>query len=336
MNSDMSDRPLLSILIASYNTCEVTLRCLRDLTVDLAGIDSEILLVDNASQDGTTEAVSSAYPSVVVVPNRENVGFGAANNQALGMARGRYLMMLNTDAFVHPGCCRELVNFLERHPEAGVVGARLLNADGSLQVSCYPFPTPLRSWIENLWISALFPTHPKLGDYRQWAHDEVREVGWVVGACFVCRREVVEQVGGFDPVFFMYSEETDWQQRLRRAGWKIFLNPNAVVTHLGGASGTKEPENVNRYFFTSLDHYQLKNHGTSGFLLNRLAMVVGAVLRLPAWGLVWVLKSGLRARSAAKMKHYRWLLFRQSMHPMPIETSEPRTGVPPVSARTQT
>jgi len=300
--------PLLSVLIISFNTREMTLRCLRDLFADLGSMHFEVLVVDNASQDGSAEAIAVAFPTVRLLRNQENIGFGAANNQAAMVAQGKYLLMLNTDAFLHAGCCAGLVELLESNAEVGVVGARLYNEDGSLQVSCYPFPTPFRAWIENLWISTLLPNHPKLGDYRQWPHDQVRDVDWVVGACLACRREVLEKVGGFDPQFFMYSEETDWQQRIRKAGWRIVFTPAAEATHLGGASGTRAPETVNRYFFTSMDRYQLKHHGRTGWVLVRAAMVASALLRVPGWSAAWLIRPDLRPKAKKRVHLYLWLL----------------------------
>lgn len=312
----MNRTPILSVSIVNYNTREMTLRCLKALFADLGDMPAEVLVVDNASSDGSTEAIAAAYPEVRLIHNAKNAGFGMANNDAMALARGDYILILNTDAFVHPGCCRELIRFMESHPEAGIVGARLQNDNGSLQVSCFPFPTPLRCWIENLWISKIFAKHSKLGDYRAWAHDEVREVDWVVGACLLCRRKVVEKVGGFDPLFFMYSEETDWQQRIRRDGWRIFFTPHAIATHLGGASEMHKPATMNR-FLASFDCYQLKNHGVVGFMLTRAAMVVGAVLRFAAWSVVWIFSSHSRGRAAGKIRHYRSLLARQLIAPMP-------------------
>lgn len=303
--------PIISVIVISFNTCEMTLRCLEDVHADLRGLDAEVLVVDNASSDGSADAIATRFPSVKLVRNETNVGFGTANNQALGMAKGKFVMMLNTDAFVHPGCCEALVAFARTQPKAGVVGARLLNKDGSVQISCFPFPSPFRAWIENLWIPKLLPRSRRFGDYRQWAHDTLREVDWVVGACLLCRREVIGQVGGFDPLFFMYSEETDWQKRIRGAGWKIYFTPEAVATHLGGASGTLEPEIINRYFFTSLDLYELKHHGIAGFLLVRAAMVAGLCLRLPAWMLIYLFRPCHRVSASSKIKKYLWILRRQ-------------------------
>ena len=314
--SDQAVRPVLSVIVVSFNTRDMTLHCLRDLFADLSEIDAEVLVADNASKDGSAEAIEAAFPAVRLLRNQENVGFGAANNQAIAIARGKYLLMLNTDAFVRLGCCAALVKILEENATVGVVGARLYNEDGSQQISCYPFPTPFRAWIENLWISTLWSRHPKLGDFRKWKHDEIRDVDWVVGACLVCRREVIEKVGGFDPQFFMYSEETDWQQRIRRAGWKVLFTPEAEAVHLGGASGTREPETINRHFFTSFDRYQLKHHGRKGFLLVRAAMITGSLLRLPAWSAAWLLRPARRPKAQKKIQHYLWLLRRQMFSPM--------------------
>ena len=145
-------RPPLSIIIVSYNTRALTLDCLRTVTAQLHGelSQSEIWLVDNASRDGSAEAVAEEFPTVKLIANERNVGFGAANNQALQQARGKYLLLLNSDAFPLAGALETLCKYLQEHPQVGAVGPRLLNEDGTLQASCWKFPTPARSWFESV------------------------------------------------------------------------------------------------------------------------------------------------------------------------------------------
>jgi N-acetylglucosaminyl-diphospho-decaprenol L-rhamnosyltransferase len=305
--------PVLSVILVSYNTRELTLRCLGDLFNDLHGIDSEVWLVDNASSDGTIATVTETYPEVRILASAENVGFGKANNQAMRLARGRYLMLLNTDAFLQPGAIASMLSQLSTHPAAGVVGPRLVNEDGSLQPSCFRFPSPARAVFENFWLSALWPRHPVVGDYRRWNHDEPRDVDWVVGACMMIRREVFERTHGFDEAFFMYAEEADWQRRIRLAGWTIQFTPAATVMHLGGASGLSDKPQINRHFFDSLDYYQRKNHGLSGLLILRAAMVFGCTLRAALWSILWLIPSR-REKAAGKLKLHLWLIFRQATH----------------------
>lgn len=304
--------PTISAIVVSYNSREMTLRCLRSLFADLDGISSETFLVDNASSDGTVEAVRAQFPGMKVIANASNVGFGAANNQAMKESKGRYLLLLNSDAFPERGAVEKLVAYLEAHPHVAAVGPRLVHPDGSLQVSCFPFPSPLRAWLENLWVPKALPHTSRLGDYRKWAHDCERMVDWVIGACLLVRRQAYEQVGGFDERFFMYAEESDWQRRMRDAGWEIAFTPSAQVQHLGGGSGAADRPRINRYFFQSLDYYELKHHGPLGLMALRGAMILGSALRLPGWAAVLALAPKRRHIAMAKVKLLSWLLVRQA------------------------
>lgn len=307
------DRPTISIIIVSYNTRRMTLECLRTLYAGLGELTAEVWLVDNASQDGSADAVAEGFPAVRLIRNFANKGFAAANNQAMQLAAGEYFLLLNSDAFVAPGAVAALLAYLRSHSEVGMVGPRLSNEDGSLQRSCFRFPTPARAWLENLWVSALLPGHWAAGDYRRWPHDSERRVDWVIGACLLVRREVFEQVGGFDERFFMYAEETDWQRRIRDRGWDIGFTPAAVVTHLGGASGAREKARINRHFFDSLDFYERKHHGLRGLVALRAAMVLGCCLRAPLWAAAGALPR-LRAVARSKVRLLCWLIVRQATH----------------------
>jgi GT2 family glycosyltransferase len=303
--------PLISVIVVSYNTRALTLECLRTLNAELYEVAAEVILVDNGSGDGTAAAVAGAFPQVRVIANEQNVGFAAANNQAMRLARGGGFLLLNSDAFPEAGAVRTLLEYLDQHPAVGAVGPRLVNADGSVQVSCFPFPTPLRAWLENLWVPKLLPPGSRGGDYRRWGHDAERTVPWVIGACMLVRREVYERLGGFDERFFMYAEETDWQRRMRDAGWEIAFTPAAQVKHLGGASGVAEKPRINRHFFQSLDYYELKHHGVAGLVLLRVAMVAGALLRTAGWAVVWLIAPKRRPLAGAKLKLLTWVSVRE-------------------------
>lgn len=314
------------VIIVSFNTCDLTLTCLRHLHAALDGVTSQVIVVDNASQDGSVEAVAERFPQVELVASDRNLGFGAANNVGMRRGAGRYVLLLNSDAFVEPTAIGELIDYLENHPQAAMVGPKLLNADGSTQRSCFRYPTPARAWLENTGIARLFKSRSRLGDYRNWAHDEAGAVDWAVGACLLVRRQVIDQVGGFDERFFMYAEETDWQKRIRDAGWTIHFTPEARVTHLGGASGASDRAGINAYFFTSLDLYQSKHYGLMGLICFRGAMVVGALLRLPGWAVAYAVRPRCRAKAAGRMRRYAWLIYRQLFYwPATAITSSKRS-----------
>jgi hypothetical protein len=303
----------ISVIIVSYNTREMTLRCLGTLEGALGGIPSEIWVVDNASTDGSAAGIRLRFPKVRLIESPVNAGFGAANNLAMRKASGRYFLLLNSDAFPEPGAIRALLEYLQSHPKVAMAGPRLLNEDGSLQVSCFKFPSPLRAWLENLWISAAFPHHPVVGDYRFWRHDSERTVDFLIGACILLPREAFERTGGFDEQFFMYSEETDWQRRIRDLGWEIAFTPAARVTHLGGASGATDPKRISRYFMESLDRYELKHHGVAGLVFFRCAMIIGCALRAILWGALSLLPAR-RSSALAKMWGHLSLTRRQATH----------------------
>jgi GT2 family glycosyltransferase len=299
----------LSVIIVSYNTREMTLECLRVLFENLGNVEAEVFVVDNASNDGSVFAIKAAYPKVKLLENQNNAGFGAANNAAMEKAVGRYFLLLNSDAFPRAGAIEALLGAIESHPRAAAIGPRLLNRDGTLQRSCWRFPSPAQAWIENLGLSSVLRGRSRWGDYRRWGHDSERAVDFVIGACLLVRREVWEKIGGFDPAFWMYAEETDWQKRMRAAGYEIWFTPKANVEHWGGASGTASRVKVNEAFFDSLDTFSRKHYGASGLVSLRAAMVVGNALRLPLWMLFWLLK---RSGAREKARLSWWLLRRQS------------------------
>ena len=309
--TQVPEPPQLSVIIVSYNTREMTLECLRVLAGELQAMAAEVLVVDNASADGSAAAIRAAFPDVRLLVSERNAGFGAANNLAFRQARGRYWLLLNTDAFPRPGAVRALLGFLEAKPDVGVVGPRLLYADGTLQQSCFRCTTPAYAWLENLGLTKLMRRAPAFDDYRAWDHASERDVDFVIGACLLLRREVYEQIGGFDERFFMYQEEADWEKRIKEAGWRVVFTPSAEVVHLAGASGKAEPARVSGHFFESLDKYMLKHHGMSGFLLLRGAMVTGCSARAAGWGALAALSPRRRPAAGARARHHLALARRQ-------------------------
>lgn len=306
---------LFCVIIVSYNTRDLTRRCLQTLLKESARdhVPIQVWVVDNASRDGSAQMVRDEFPDVHLIASDENLGFGRANNLAMERApqdSGDFLL-LNSDAFVREGALSELLNAAKRHLSAGAIGPRLLNRDESLQPSCWKFPSPARVWIENLGLAALLPSHPILGDYQRWPHDEEREVEFLSGACLLVRRACYQEVGGFDASFFLYAEETDWQKRMAQKGWTRVFTPRATVVHLGGASGESgdalEKMRVNTNFWAGLDKFGRKHYGTRGLVLSRAGMVVGSTLRALCYALLaWAnprrsAQSRRRARSHARL-----------------------------------
>ena len=221
----------VSVVVVTWNALPWVERCLDSVR------GRDVIVVDHGSTDGTLELVRERYPDVRLI-EQENKGMGGGNNAGMRAARGRYFFLLNSDAWVVGDGLDELVAFADTHPEAAVVGPKLLNPDGTLQRSARGEPTLWRLATEYLFIRKLAP-HTRLfnplyrGDFR---HDRTEEVDWLFGAALLVRREAADAVGLFDEDFFMFSEEVDWLTRFRRVGWKVLFFPGAEVVHVGGAS----------------------------------------------------------------------------------------------------
>lgn len=235
----------LSILIVNWNTRDLTVQCLAALaeTADRVGADSleygpyraEVIVVDNASADDSVAVIRQRFAWVKIIENDENVGFARGNNLAYAASRGRYVLLLNSDTRVHAGAMQHLIEFMEAHPQCGAAGARLLNADGSLQPSCQPMLTPGREFWRLIFLDAVWPR----ATYRmaQWDVKTPRRVEVIKGACLSVRRSALPDASAvLDDRYFMYTEEVDLCYRLLRAGWQLYWVPQATVTHFGEAS----------------------------------------------------------------------------------------------------
>ncbi len=209
----------ISVVIVNYNVKDFLSKCLNSIAVQ-SGIEFEIIVVDNASQDNTGDMMDSEFPYVKFIQNGENMGFGRANNQALRLCDSRYLYFLNPDTIVRPNAFRSIIKFMDSHPEIGLAGTRLINPDGSSQPS-----------VENRYPSQRYARKEQAAFKRMKG-----DIAWVSGASMIARQEVIESVKGFDEDFFLYAEETDLCLRIRKAGWAIGYIPEAVIVHWKGKS----------------------------------------------------------------------------------------------------
>jgi N-acetylglucosaminyl-diphospho-decaprenol L-rhamnosyltransferase len=262
----------VSVVVVTFNSAPWIERCLESVR------DYETIVVDNASTDGTLEIVKSRFPEAQVI-EQDNLGMGGGNNAGMRLASGRYFLLLNADAWVVGDGVEQLAHFADQHPDAAVVGPKLLNVDGSLQRSVRAFPTLWRLSTEYLFLRKLAPRSRVLNTFYEggFDHDEAREVDWLFGACLLVRRDAADEVGLFDEDFFMFSEETDWCYRFRQAGWSIYFYPGAEVVHVGGAShdGTLFAENVRGHV-----RFVAKHRGTREAERARRLLLAGVRLRL--------------------------------------------------------
>jgi N-acetylglucosaminyl-diphospho-decaprenol L-rhamnosyltransferase len=229
--------PDVSTIVVTYNALPWVEKALESAR------GTEVVVVDHGSTDGTLELVRERFPEATLV-EQENKGFGAGNNAGMRVASGKWFLLLNSDAWLQPGALEALVDFAEAHPDAAVVGPRLLNPDGTLQRSVRGFPTVWRIATEYLFLRKLAPRSRALNAFYAggFDHDEPREADFLMGSVLLVRRAAVEAVGGFDERYFMFSEETDWCYRLREAGWTTWFFPGAEAVHVGGATTTQSWE----------------------------------------------------------------------------------------------
>jgi N-acetylglucosaminyl-diphospho-decaprenol L-rhamnosyltransferase len=228
----------LSIIVVAWNVKELVDECFKAIRASDDSLKKEILFVDNASKDGTAEYVESNFPEATLIRSDRNLGFIGANNLAYRRARGKYILMLNSDAFVFKETLRISVEYMERHPEAGVLGARLIGRDGVLQLSARYFPTPARSFLNRIGLLGKLPFIRPLDDLS-WDHKTVRECDWVVGCYLLARKDLIDRTGFFlREDYFMYNDDNDLCLRIKRLGYKVVFFPTDVI-HLGGATAKK-------------------------------------------------------------------------------------------------
>jgi N-acetylglucosaminyl-diphospho-decaprenol L-rhamnosyltransferase len=269
---------MLSIIIVSWNTAWFLENCLASILANPPTSPWETWVVDNASTDESPRMVREKFPQVHLVENRENVGFARANNQAIQRCMGKYILLLNPDTLVTTGALQALVDFLDQHPEAGAAGARILNPDGSLQISSHPRPTISRElWrlfhLDSLAPYAMYPV-------TKWQINQPQEVDVLGGACLLLRKEVLGQVGFLDEDYFIYSEEVDLCYRIQRAGWSIYWVPQAQIVHFGGQSTQQVPTEMFLHLYHSNIKYFRKHNGGSAAQIYKLILRIAALSRL--------------------------------------------------------
>ncbi|GIV83542.1 MAG: glycosyl transferase [Candidatus Roseilinea sp.] len=276
----------LSVIILTYNTRDLTCACVQSVIADAerTPYTVEIVVVDNASTDGTVTALRQATPDVHIIVNASNLGFSRGNNVGLRTARGRYMMLLNSDTEIQPDALQTLIAFMDAHPDAGACGPMLLNADGSLQPSGRPLPsmwTPIMSMtrLYRLW---------KRDFYRQAGRDynAIAKVGEVSGAALLVRREAYVSVGGLDPNLFAYYEDIDWCKRIGDAGFSVYYVPGARVVHYWQSTSRSVSELAYRAGQNSRRYYYAKHHGPIAHAViqcllatKELALITAATLK---------------------------------------------------------
>ena len=298
----------VSVVIVNWNTRDLLLDCLRSIHEAKADLGVQVVVVDNASSDGSVRAVERNFPNVQVAANGANTGFVRANNQALALCQGRYVLLLNSDAQVLPHTLEDCVSFMDAHPSAGILGVRLLNPDGSFQASYTRFPT---LWREFLILSGLGrllvrPTFPSCGPEFRAGPQKIE--GYLEGAYLMARRVAMEAVGNLDECIFMYAEDVDWCYRFWRLGWEVWYLPQVSVIHVGGQSTKKRQGRMEAELYRSRVYFFRKHYGKwAAYCLAAIIYLMTGV-KLLGHGVLRSVTNGRRGRNVTSWQELHMAL----------------------------
>lgn len=273
----------LSILIVNYNTCQLTVDCLRSVFASETEYTYEVIVIDNNSKDESVQTIRELFPQVRLIENTENTGFAKANNQGMVVAQGRYNLLLNSDTIIQQDTIETMVAFMDYNPIVGASGCKIVLPDGTLDKACKRgFPTPSASFYYAFGFSKLFPNKPEFNQYQLgYLNPDVEfPVDCLVGAFMLVRRETIEQVGGLDETFFMYGEDIDWCYRIKQAGWRIHYYPRTTIIHYKGGSARRRPFKIIYEFHRAMILFHRKHYQQKYNIFVNGAVYAGVGLKL--------------------------------------------------------
>lgn len=294
----------LSIIVASWNTRKMTHECLDSVFRNLGELSCEVIVVDNASTDGSADMIATDFPQVILVRNPDNVGFASANNQAVRIAVGRQILLLNTDTIVRKDVLSASVVWLDAHADVGAMGCRVLNTDETVQMTCAMYPSLLNLLLltSGAW-KLRWPRMLGRGQMTHWQRDSEREVEMITGCYLLVRREVIDQIGLLDEAFFFFGEETDWCQRMREAGWKLMFAPVGEIIHHGGGS-VKQLNHRRDVMLSQATVLLHKKHaGMIGAVAAFIVLTIFNGSRAIFWTIVTVFKRN--QKTTGRARHFR-------------------------------
>lgn len=295
----------LSIIIINWNTKEALLNCLNSIANTVKGIKYELIIVDNASTDGSAEAIAQKYPSAKIIKNDYNLGFARAVNQGMNKAQGKYFLSLNSDTRVNAGALELMIKFMDENPSVGIAGAQLINEDNSLQNSFDNFPNLATVLLNKSALRLLFPSKYLNKDNQPATSFEVESV---VGACMIIRPSALKDTGYFDEDYFIFLEETDLCLRMKRKGWKVMALPDAKVYHLQGETKKQILIPTKIEYLNSLYKFFHKNKSTLTYLTIRIIYPFKLLCQAVFTLISLILTLGLARRIRAKCYLYFYLL----------------------------
>lgn len=272
----------ITIVIVNWNVKGFLKKCLESVYKFTQGVEFEVFVVDNNSSDGSQDIVRLEFPRVNLIANNENYGFSKANNQALKVACGRYVVLLNPDTELIDNSMKAMVEFMDSRLDIDAIGCKLIYPEGDTQHSCRHFPSLFTDLMENLYLDSIFPKSYFFNRYRMgdWAHNDFREVDQPYGACLLFRQEVMKKIGLMDERFFMYYDEVDLCYRIKKTGGKIYFIPDIKVIHYSNRSSKQVSVTCEHYKYRSKFLFFDKHYGRCSLLLLALSLVLRSIL---AW-----------------------------------------------------
>jgi GT2 family glycosyltransferase len=325
----------LSVVIICWNDFNVIKDCLESIFAQNHKIEFEVLVSDNGSTDGSVPYIREKYPKVRLLENNANLGFAKANNVGIRAATGEYVLILNPDTIVHEAAFDKWIEFADRHPEAGALGCRVLNADGTFQRPAQVFPTIWRYWVSACrleWLGRYLSSFAS-GSYPGWDGMEEREIDFQSGCCVLFRAAVLSELGGFDERFFYNFEETDLCKRTWHAGYRILYTPEPVVTHLWGQSTKRFPTRFEIEKLRNRYRYFWKHHGPRSLQGCRRVILANLYIRQATYGLSRLFRSDETLDKRLEM--YRVVIdWNKRLDPLRFieRGEEPDVGIEPLAS----
>lgn len=304
----------LSIIIVSWNARDFLLKCLQSLTIETFRHETEIIVVDNGSTDGSIDIVKDQFSQVKLINNETNLGFAKANNIAIRQSKGKYVCLINSDVVVKEDCISRVIRFMDDNYRVGILGPRILGTNGKVQRSCMEFPTLWNAFCRSFALDYFFPKSKIFGSQlmRYWQHDDIKSVDVINGCFWIVRRTALEEVGLLDERFFIYGEDIDWCRRFHDNDWDVVFFPEAEVIHYGGASSSNAPIKFFIEMHRSNLQYWQKHHGDCVSHAFLFLTLVHYIIRFCGQMFIYWMRPAKREVSLFKLKQstsvMRWVL----------------------------
>jgi GT2 family glycosyltransferase len=296
--------PDVSVIIVNWNTKDLLLACIRSILTNTNEVELEIIVVDNASSDGSQEALRQTFPDVKLIQNTDNLGFAKANNIGIRASTGAYICLVNSDVEVKSGCIDRMIEYMSDHADIGIMGPKINYPDGRLQPSCKRLPSLWRYMCEALGLNSIFKKSEFFSnhDMAYFSHDTTCYVDCLIGAFWLVRRSSLNMVGLLDENFFFYSEDTDWCKRFRDHNFKAVFFADAEIVHYHGGSSSR---NVSKYYIqlrrANLQFWK-KHHGSLSLACLKCIMILQQIRRIGLYLFLYMVKQAKRENSMQELK----------------------------------